>query len=159
MKVLYITSTASFSGKTALCIGLGNRLRRDGFGIGYMKPVSTTARKLAGRIVDEDAQFIKQAFDLAEPLDTIAPIALSLVNTNQTWLLDTGCRSSGSITKKGDMDPERFERLNLLGFSWSRRGNKQPLSDKEDQIETPYPQRIRTDEQAWRVGLSVRLYS
>lgn len=76
MNVLYVTSTATFSGKTALCIGLGNKFRRDGFTIGYMKPVSTTARKVAGRIVDEDAQFIRQTFDLAEPLEAIAPIAL-----------------------------------------------------------------------------------
>ena len=76
MKVLYITSTATFSGKTALCVGLGNKFRRDGFTIGYMKPVSTTARKVAGRVVDEDAQFMRQTFDLAEPLETIAPIAL-----------------------------------------------------------------------------------
>ncbi len=76
MNTLYITSTATFSGKTALCIGLGNKFRRDGFTIGYMKPVSTTARKVAGRVVDEDAQFIKQAFDLAEPLEAIAPIVL-----------------------------------------------------------------------------------
>jgi BioD-like phosphotransacetylase family protein len=76
MNVLYITSTETFSGKTALCIGLGNKLRRDGFTIGYMKPVSTTARKVAGRVVDEDAQFVRQTFDLAEPLEAIAPIAL-----------------------------------------------------------------------------------
>ena len=76
MKVLYITSTATFSGKTALCIGLGSKFRRDGFTIGYMKPVSTTARKVAGQIVDEDAQFIRQTFDLAEPLEALAPIAL-----------------------------------------------------------------------------------
>jgi len=76
MKVLYIASTATFSGKTALCIGLGNRFKRDGFTIGYMKPVSTTARKVAGRTMDEDAEFIRQTFDLAEPLETIAPIAL-----------------------------------------------------------------------------------
>ena len=76
MNVLYITSTATFSGKTALCTGLGNKFRREGFTIGYMKPVSTTARKVAGRIVDEDAKFIRQTFDLAEPLEAIAPIAL-----------------------------------------------------------------------------------
>ena len=77
MNTLYVTSTAIFSGKTALCVGLGNKLRRDGFTIGYMKPVSTTARKVAGRVVDEDAQFMRQAFDLAEPLEAIAPIALT----------------------------------------------------------------------------------
>jgi BioD-like phosphotransacetylase family protein len=76
MHTLYITSMETFSGKTALCIGLGNKFRRDGFAIGYMKPVSTTARKVAGRVADEDAQFIKETFDLAEPLQAIAPIAL-----------------------------------------------------------------------------------
>ncbi len=76
MNVLYITSTATFSGKTALCVGLGNKFRRDGFTIGYMKPVSTTARKVAGRVVDEDALFLRQTFDLVEPLEAIAPIAL-----------------------------------------------------------------------------------
>ena len=76
MKVLYITSTATFSGKTALCVGLGSKFRRDGFAVGYMKPVSTTARKVTGRVVDEDAEFIRQTFDLAEPLEVIAPIAL-----------------------------------------------------------------------------------
>ncbi len=76
MNTLYVTSTATFSGKTALCIGLGNKFRRDGFTIGYMKPLSTTARKVAGRVVDEDAQFMRQTFDLAEPLEAIAPIAL-----------------------------------------------------------------------------------
>jgi len=77
MKVLYITSTATFSGKTALCVGLGKKFRRDGFTIGYMKPVSTTARKVAGRIVEEDAEFIKQSFGLAEPLEAMAPIVLT----------------------------------------------------------------------------------
>jgi hypothetical protein len=76
MNTIYVTSTETFSGKTALCIGLGKKLRREGFTIGYMKPVSTTARKVAGQVVDEDAQFMKQAFDLAEPLEAIAPIAL-----------------------------------------------------------------------------------
>jgi len=77
MNTLYITSMETFSGKTALCVGLGDKFRRDGFTIGYMKPLSTTARKVAGRVVDEDAQFIRQTFDLAEPLEAIAPIALT----------------------------------------------------------------------------------
>jgi len=76
MKALYVCSTTTFSGKTALCVGLGKRLKSDGFAVGYMKPVSTVARRIGGRIMDEDAQFIKQTLDLAEPLEVIAPIAL-----------------------------------------------------------------------------------
>ncbi|HIC94559.1 MAG TPA: phosphotransacetylase family protein [Anaerolineae bacterium] len=76
MKALYICSTTTFAGKTALCVGLGKRFKSDGFSVGYMKPLSTVARRIGGRIVDEDAQFIKQTLDLAEPLEVIAPIAL-----------------------------------------------------------------------------------
>ena len=76
MRALYVTSTGTFSGKTALCVGLGLRMQRDGFEVGYMKPVSTTARRLEGRIVDEDAQFMAEALGLSEPLDVISPMTL-----------------------------------------------------------------------------------
>ena len=35
MATLYVTSAETFSGKSALCIGLGVRLRADGFKAGY----------------------------------------------------------------------------------------------------------------------------
>ena len=76
MRALYVTSTGTFSGKTALCVGLGLRMQRDGFEVGYMKPVSTTARRLEGRIVDEDALFMAETLGLSEPLDVISPMTL-----------------------------------------------------------------------------------
>jgi len=76
MRALYVTSTGTFSGKTALCAGLGLRMQRDGFEVGYMKPVSTTSRRLEGRIVDEDAQFMAEALGLGESLDVISPTTL-----------------------------------------------------------------------------------
>jgi BioD-like phosphotransacetylase family protein len=76
MATLYITSTETFSGKSALCVGLAKRLQRDGFRIGYMKPVSTGARLAAG-MVDEDAEFFKQTFQLPDSLDDMAPIGIA----------------------------------------------------------------------------------
>jgi BioD-like phosphotransacetylase family protein len=76
MATLYITSTATFSGKSALCVGLAKRLQRDGFRIGYMKPVSTGARLAAG-LVDEDAEFFKQTFGLPDSLEDMAPIGIT----------------------------------------------------------------------------------
>jgi hypothetical protein len=35
MKSLYVTSAEIFSGKSALCVGLGARFRKDGFKAGY----------------------------------------------------------------------------------------------------------------------------
>jgi hypothetical protein len=76
MVTLYIASTESASGKTALCLGLGKRLQRDGFSVGYMKPISLSARRLEGQVVDEDARFIKQQLGLQEPVSDLVPIPL-----------------------------------------------------------------------------------
>jgi BioD-like phosphotransacetylase family protein len=75
MATLYITSTETFSGKSALCVGIAKRLQRDGYAIGYMKPVSSGERLAAG-LVDEDADFFKQTFDLPDPLDDMVPVGL-----------------------------------------------------------------------------------
>jgi BioD-like phosphotransacetylase family protein len=75
MATLYITSTETFSGKSALCVGLAKRLQRDGYRIGYMKPVSTGTRLAAG-LVDEDAEFFKQMFGLADSLEDMVPVRL-----------------------------------------------------------------------------------
>ena len=91
MVTLYIASTESTSGKTALCLGLGKRLKRDGFSVGYMKPVSLAARRLEGRVVDEDARFIKKELELQEPVSDLVPIpldslAVESIMRKQEWL-------------------------------------------------------------------------
>ena len=60
MVTLYVTSTETFAGKSAVCIGLGRQLLRDGFTVGYMKPLSTTARRVREQVVDEDAEFASE---------------------------------------------------------------------------------------------------
>ena len=77
MATLYVLSTETYSGKTAVVIGLGLRMRDDGFSVGYMKPVNTNAVLQAGQPYDEDVVFIKQIFDLPEPLDVLAPVQLT----------------------------------------------------------------------------------
>ena len=75
MATLYVTSTETFSGKSALCVGIAKRLRQDGFAIGYMKPVSSGSRLVAG-LVDEDAEFFKHTFELPDALDDMVPIGI-----------------------------------------------------------------------------------
>lgn len=75
MTTLYIGSTETFSGKSALCVGLAKRFERDGLRIGYMKPVSTGQRLAAG-LVDEDAEFFKQTFDLPDALEDMVPVGI-----------------------------------------------------------------------------------
>lgn len=76
MTTLYITSTETFSGKSALCVGLGKRFQRDGYRLGYMKPVSAGMRLAAG-IVDEDAEFFKQTFGLPDSPEDMVPVVLA----------------------------------------------------------------------------------
>ncbi len=76
MATLYITSTETFSGKSALCVGIGKRLQDDGYTIGYMKPVSSGARLAAG-MVDEDAEFFKQTFNLPDAPEDMVPVGVS----------------------------------------------------------------------------------
>ncbi len=76
MATLYVVSPKSFSGKSSLSIGLGRQFQREGFSVGYMKPVSTSAKRVAGHPVDEDAEFIKRMFNLGEPLDILVPVVI-----------------------------------------------------------------------------------
>jgi hypothetical protein len=51
-------------------------MQQDGFEVGYMKPMSTTARRIEGRVVDEDAQFMVRALGLRDRLEAISPVTL-----------------------------------------------------------------------------------
>jgi len=77
MASLYVASTETFVGKSAICVGLLERARRDGFAIGYMKPVSAAVTHTESAAIDEDAAFVRQYFELAESLDQIAPVLLT----------------------------------------------------------------------------------
>jgi BioD-like phosphotransacetylase family protein len=77
MPTLYVASTETFVGKSAVCVGLLDRARRDGFQIGYMKPVSVSVARTDDAALDEDAAFIREHFGLGEPLDRIAPVLVT----------------------------------------------------------------------------------
>jgi BioD-like phosphotransacetylase family protein len=74
---LYVTSTQNFSGKSAVCVTLMHRMRKDGYRVGYLKPFSSAARVLAESSIDEDARFIKETFNLSEPLEILAPVVVT----------------------------------------------------------------------------------
>jgi BioD-like phosphotransacetylase family protein len=76
MITLYIVSTESFSGKTALCCGLGAQMTRDGLRVGFFKPLVFFGKRVEGRVISEDAAFMCSAFSLGESADTLAPVVL-----------------------------------------------------------------------------------
>jgi BioD-like phosphotransacetylase family protein len=77
MATLYVASTETFVGKSAVCVGLLDRARRDGFTAGYMKPVSVAVSRAEDVVLDDDAAFIRQHFNLPDPLDRIAPVLVT----------------------------------------------------------------------------------
>jgi hypothetical protein len=77
MATLYVLSTETYSGKTAVCVSLGLRMRDDGYGVGYMKPINMSAVLQAGQPYDEDVVFMKDVLGLPEPLETLAPVQLT----------------------------------------------------------------------------------
>ena len=77
MESLFIVSTESFSGKTALAAGLMTHLRRGDLDPGYMKPVSGSPRAVGSELLDLDARFIKKAFDLEPALEDLVPVRLT----------------------------------------------------------------------------------
>jgi uncharacterized protein len=83
MANLYITSAETFSGKSALCIGLGVRFREDGLKAGYMKPVNISCPVCGGLAADEDVAFAKQVFDMPEDPDLLGPVALTPAKMEQ----------------------------------------------------------------------------
>jgi BioD-like phosphotransacetylase family protein len=71
---LYVTSAETFSGKSALCIGLGVRFRDDGLKAGYMKPVNVNCQQQNDQHCDEDVVFARQIFDMQEPPERLGPV-------------------------------------------------------------------------------------
>ncbi len=78
MNALYVTSVEPFIGKTALCLALGRRLQRDGYRVGYLKPMSVQPwRTPEGTWADEDAAFVRTALNLEVPLEEMSPVIVT----------------------------------------------------------------------------------
>ena len=72
MKALYILSWDEMAGKSTLCAGIGRHLQNSGRKIGYLKPLALAWEGTPP--IDKDAQFMKQALSLEEPVEALAPL-------------------------------------------------------------------------------------
>ena len=48
MAGLYVGATAGYSGKNMVVMGLGLRLQKEGFSVGYLKPVGAVPKEIDG---------------------------------------------------------------------------------------------------------------
>src|SRR5512138_2157410 len=77
MRTIYIGSTAGNSGKTMVAIGLAPTLQANGYSVGYFKPVGKQATTVDGKLVDADAQFLREALNLADPPELMCPLVVT----------------------------------------------------------------------------------
>jgi dethiobiotin synthetase len=71
-----VTGTDTGVGKTVVTGGLAAELARRGLPVGVMKPFATGGRSVRGRLVSDDARFLKSAAGVDDPMDLINPICL-----------------------------------------------------------------------------------
>ncbi|NJK81840.1 MAG: phosphotransacetylase family protein [Chloroflexaceae bacterium] len=77
MRTLYIASTETYVGKSAVSMGILQRMHNDGLRVGYMKPLSVSAVRTTESGTDEDTELIRQTFNLSDPIKQMAPVAIT----------------------------------------------------------------------------------
>ncbi len=77
MVALYITSIERHTGKTLITMGLMDRLRRDGFKVGYFKPMGHAPIKVDDTVTDRRAWLINRLFELDDPIELMCPVVVT----------------------------------------------------------------------------------
>lgn len=85
---LYVGSTSGYSGKSLVSIGLGQRFKKDGFKVGYFKPLGVLPVKVDNTLTDKDAWFIYRVLGLKDPVAEICPVVLTHDLTVNAYLKD-----------------------------------------------------------------------
>jgi dethiobiotin synthetase len=71
-----VTGTDTGVGKTLVTGGIAAALARRGIDVGVMKPFATGAIRVGGRLISEDARFLRRAAGVDDPLELINPSCL-----------------------------------------------------------------------------------
>jgi len=77
MVALYVTSIGRFTGKDLIAMGLIDRLRRDGFNVGYFKPMGRFPIKVEDTVTDKGAWLIHRLFGLVDPIECLCPVVIT----------------------------------------------------------------------------------
>ncbi|TFG72306.1 MAG: phosphotransacetylase family protein, partial [Anaerolineales bacterium] len=94
---LYVTSMHRFGGKTAFSLALARRLKKEGYNVGYFKPVSAEPwEPMPGEVYDDDAHFVKNMLEIQEPLENLVGISLT---PSLVMSLRCGCSSRDLMGK------------------------------------------------------------
>ncbi len=73
---IYIGSTSGYSGKNMIAMSLGLKLQKEGYNVGYMKPVGAMPKEQDGKFGDEDAFFVQEVLGLNEDPEKVTPVVV-----------------------------------------------------------------------------------
>lgn len=76
IRAVLVTGTDTGVGKTIVAAGLAAALARRGLDAGVMKPIATGGVHRRGRLVSADAEFLRRAAGVRDPLEWINPVCL-----------------------------------------------------------------------------------
>ena len=76
-KTLYVVSTESYSGKSAVSLALALGFQDKGLSVHYMKPIGASLRRFGDDFIDEDAYLAWQALGIEADWELASPIMLT----------------------------------------------------------------------------------
>lgn len=76
IRSVFVTGTDTDVGKTVVAAGIAAELARRGVNVGVMKPVATGGKRRGGRVISDDAEFLRKAAGVRDPMELVNPICL-----------------------------------------------------------------------------------
>ncbi|CAM2059417.1 putative DRTGG domai protein [Desulfovibrionales bacterium] len=74
---IYIGSTASYSGKNMIVMGISLKLQKEGYKIGYMKPIGALPKDMDGKLGDDDAFCVQSVLGLSDEPSLVTPVLIT----------------------------------------------------------------------------------
>ncbi len=73
---IYVGGTSAYCGKHTITMSLAVKLQKEGYRVGYMKPVGTLPLEKDGKTGDEDAFFMQEVLGLSEDPQQVTPVVV-----------------------------------------------------------------------------------
>ncbi|MRR57430.1 MAG: dethiobiotin synthase [Deltaproteobacteria bacterium] len=107
-KGIFITGTDTGVGKTVVASALASYLKCRGIRVGVLKPVTSGAVEVDGRLVSEDAELLRMASGCTSPDEDIAPYLL------REPLAPSEAASREGVSIRAERILEAFNRVSAL---------------------------------------------
>ena len=75
-KGVFVTGIDTGIGKTVIAGAIAAAIKAHGLDVGVMKPVATGAKEIDGKLISEDAIYLKKIIDSTDDDDLVSPIRL-----------------------------------------------------------------------------------